>query len=158
MATTISPFLAVFLFSTITISPSNIPAFIILHPLTFKVNTSLLFGTKNAGNVKNSFGFSIASIGLPAVIFPSNGTSTTDSFFGSNSFSTNNSKALFLLFCFLIYPFSSKFAKWAWMVAGLEEPTAVPISLIVGGYPCDTIYVFIKSKICFCFLVNSFKK
>ena len=50
---------------------SNIPTFIIDSPLTLSVNTSFLVLTKLIGKLKNSSGVSIASIGVPAVTFPS---------------------------------------------------------------------------------------
>ena len=88
MATTISPFLAVLHLSTITISLSKIPALIIESPSTLIVNTSFLLGSKYVGRVITSLGTSIASIGLPAVTFPNNGTVTTSSLLVSNSFGT----------------------------------------------------------------------
>lgn len=94
----------------------------------------MLLGIKYDGKANVSSGCSIASIGLPAVILPSNGTSTTkSSFLIANSFSTNNSKALFLEPSFLIYPFCSRLDKWACIVAGDEISSAAPISLTVGG-------------------------
>ena len=53
----------------------------------------------------------MASIGEPAVILPSSGTSATSSFSGSNSFLTSNSMALFLEFSFFMKPFFSKLFK-----------------------------------------------
>ena len=84
----------------------------------------------------------MASIGEPAVIFPNKGTLVTSSFSGTYSFSTNNSMALFLESSLRMIPFFSKFFKWAWIVAGDEMSKALPISLTVGGYPCETIYDF----------------
>ena len=85
------------------------------------------------GNEKYSFGVSIASIGVPAVTLPSNGTSTTFSFFSKYSFGTNISIVLFFLGSCLIYPFSSNFFKWKWIVAGECKFAFSPISLTVGG-------------------------
>ena len=123
-----------------TISPLLIPTLIIEVPSTLSVNTSFLFGIKYAGNVKNSSGISIASIGVPAVTVPSSGTSITS--FSSYSFSTNNSIALFFESPFLIYFFCSKIFKWLCTVAGDESPRALPISLTVGGYPFLAILFF----------------
>ena len=77
------------------------------------MNTSLFFGIRYAGNEKYSSGFSIASIGLPAVILPKRGTSTVLFEESTNSFNTNNSIALFLESCFLITPFFSRLLKCA---------------------------------------------
>ena len=59
------------------------------------VNTSFFFGNRYVGSEMTSFGTSIASIGLPAVIVPSRATLTVSSFFSKYSLGTNNSKALF---------------------------------------------------------------
>lgn len=68
----------------------------------------MFLGNNSAGKEKNSLGFSIASIGLPAATLPSNGTFTTLSlslYFLSYSFGTTNSIVLNLLPVWLIYPF-----------------------------------------------------
>ena len=66
------------------------------------MNTSWFFGTNSLGNEKYSLGFSIASIGLPAATFPSNGTDTTSSSLIAYSFGTFNSIVLNLLSVWLI--------------------------------------------------------
>mgnify|MGYP006990344234 CR=1 FL=1 len=43
-------------------------------------NIKEITGIREAGREKNSFGLSIASIGLPAVTFPSRGTLTSSSY------------------------------------------------------------------------------
>ena len=93
------------------ISPSYIPTLIIESPLTFKVKTSLDLGIRLAGSEKYSLGISIASIGIPAVTFPRNGTSTISFALSMYSFGTNISNVRFLLFPFFIYPFSSNLVK-----------------------------------------------
>ena len=47
--------------------------------------------------------------------------------------------ALFFESSFFMKPLCSKFDKWACIVAGDEISNALPISLTVGGYPCDTM-------------------
>ena len=81
------------------------PALIILSPLTFKVNTSSLFGIKYVGKLKYSSGVSIASIGEPAVILPSNGTCATSSF--KYSLFPTISSDLYFEFVFFMYPLAS---------------------------------------------------
>ena len=68
------------------------------------------------------------------------------SFFSSYSLFTNSSKALFLEFSFFMYPFCSSLDKCTWIVAGDDIPSAEPISLVVGGYPCETMNFFINCK------------
>ena len=111
MATTVSPLLAVFFLSTIKISPSYIPTLIIDSPLTFRVKISFLVVKRLVGRAKYSSGVSIASIGFPAVTFPSRGTSTMFSSFSIYSFGTNTSIVLFFPFPLWIYPFSSNFVR-----------------------------------------------
>ena len=97
------------------------------------MKTSFLLVTKLAGNEKYSSGVSIASIGVPAVTFPSSGTSTIFSLVSSNSFGTSISIVLFLLVSFFMNPFSSSFFRWKWIVAGECKLAAAPISLTVGA-------------------------
>ena len=115
MATTRSPLLALSCFCTITISPSNIPASIIESPEHCNVNIDSLLGISEAGSEKKSFGFSIASIGLPHATLPNKGTDTTSSSLldtlVSNSLSTNNSIVLNLEFSFLMNPLLSSSFK-----------------------------------------------
>ena len=85
------------------------------------------------GIAKYSSGVSIASIGVPAVTFPSNGTSDIFSSFSTNSFGTSISIVRFLLLPFFMYPFSSSLVKWKWIVAGEFRWAWAPISLTVGG-------------------------
>ena len=65
-----------------------------------------LAGTSSIGSEKYSLGFSIASIGEPAVTFPNKGTFTTSSFLGINSFSQRTSIVLNFPFPFVITPFN----------------------------------------------------
>ena len=97
------------------------------------MNISSFLAIRFAGNEKYSSGISIASIGFPAVTFPSNGTSTIFSSFSKYSFGTNISNVLFLLSSFLIYPFSSSCFRWKCIVAGDDKCASSPISLTVGG-------------------------
>ena len=135
-------------------SPSNIPALIILSPETFKVKMVSLAGIKLAGKVKNSLGFSIASIGVPAVTLPKRGTLTNSSFLGINSFSPLTSIVLNLDLVLEIAPLSSNCFKWVWTVAGLDKPKPAHISLTDGGKPYCTIYFLINVNTSFCFLVS----
>ena len=59
-------------------------------------------GTKDAGILKNSFGCSMAVIGLPAVTLPRRGTLITSSLTGRYSFSHKISIVLNLLLVVLI--------------------------------------------------------
>ena len=65
-------------------------------------NISFLVLIIAAGTEKYSSGTSIASIGLPAVTFPSKGISTTKSSFSKYSLGTKSSSALFFASFFLI--------------------------------------------------------
>ena len=98
------------------------------------VNTSFLLGSKYAGRVITSLGTSIASIGLPAVTFPNNGTVTTSSLLVSNSFGTWSSSKWLLVLPLFKYPFSISFFTWTWAVAGELKLKLADISLIDGGY------------------------
>jgi len=82
---------------------------IIDSPLTSSVKTVSLEGIRVAGKSKNSLGRSIASIGFPAVTFPSNGTLITSSSLSEYSFSTKISMVRNLLLDVLITPASSNF-------------------------------------------------
>ena len=79
------------------------------------------FPTKSIGIGNVSVTFSTAKIGSPAVIFPIIGTSTNSFFFylslldvlfSSPEPPFNKRKVLPFLSCFLMYPFSSSFAKY----------------------------------------------
>ena len=117
------------------------------------VNTSFLLGSKYAGRVITSLGTSIASIGLPAVTFPNNGTVTTSSLLVSNSFGTWSSSKWLLVLPLFKYPFSISFFTWTWAVAGELKLKLADISLIDGGYFFCAEYFFMYSNISFCLFV-----
>ncbi len=125
-----------------------------LSPLTSRVKTSLFLGIKFFGSEKKSFGFSIASIGLPAATLPRRGTSTIFSFLLSNSFVTFNSIVLNLLSVWLMYPFFVKFFRCTNIVAVLFKLDILHSSLIVGEYPLVAINFFISVNIFSCLSVS----
>ena len=106
---------------------------IILSPLTLKVNISFLLATRLTGKSKYSSGISIASIGFPAVTFPSRGTDTTVSSFLAYSFGTRSSIVLFFSGSLVIKPFWTRVFKCVWTVAVLFKLVALHNSLTVGG-------------------------
>ena len=115
-------------------SPSNIPASIILSPTTFKINISLLcVEVKCSGSGKYSSIFSTAVIGTPAVTLPITGTCIVSSTFTSSNCSLTISIALGLVGSLLIYPFSSNLDKCPCTVELEAKPTASPISRTLGG-------------------------
>ena len=114
------------------------------------VNTSFFFGNRYVGSEMTSFGTSIASIGLPAVTLPSNGTVTTSSFLYSNSFGTCSSNKWLLPFPLFKYPFSINFLTCTWAVAGELKLKLAAISRIDGGYFFWAENFLIYSKMSFC--------
>ena len=109
-ATTISPFCAVFCFFTITISPFNIPIFIILSPCTFSAKSSSESPDNMfLENARQSWIFSVARIGLPHATVPTSGMVLTATLL-SGSLSTS-SILLFLAVLRLILPISSSLSR-----------------------------------------------